>query len=528
VKVVEPAPVSKPSAAHRSEGTCRLIHDDRARRGARRGGAELTETRATIVAVVLVDRVRRFVPTSHGRQLVLVVAVGGLLRLAWGLWAMRDTPEAWQINGDQYSYWYFGNEIANGRGYRSYITGDVTSYYPVGYPALLGVVYWLGLNTPLPADHALLTAGLHVVLATTSILLVYLIARKVFDHHVGIVSAWIMALFPSLIFGVGTYSVETTFIFSALVCVAILVDHDWTQPMSRARLIGFGAALGCSILVRPFLAPVLIGLAVAGWMVGRSWRSALRHLGWAAITLALVLTPWTIRNEIRFDRFIPVSTNLGDGLCMSRFPGSDGGFSWAAHEYCADPDLPEAERNPANTRAAIRFVLDHPDEELRQIPQRFFKMMANDRGTLAESLGNGSRLALPSGLRGALDSVSDWYYHVTWVLALGGLVLLARGWRGDPVRGPRRAIVAVTVAGLVVIPVALWGNPRFHTPLLPFIAMLAAASISWITRRVRDAETSAPSSSSTNERTTGTSRSHEVVAASRSGSRLDLRLGRSR
>ncbi len=429
------------------------------------------------------DRLRHFASTRDGHQIAIAIAVGCLLRLVWGIWALRNTPEWWTINGDQYSYWFFGNEIAHGRGVHEFDSSRATSYYPIGYPALLGVVYWLGMHTPLPDNQAQLTVGLHVVVSTLSILLVYFIGRKTFGHRVGLVAGWIVALFPSLVIGVATYSIETTFIFAALVAVAVAVDHDWSAgPMSLRRLLWFGVALGCAVVVRPFAAPVLIGVAVAA-LITLGWRCAARQVGWTLLTFALVLTPWTIRNYNTFDRFIPISTNLGDGLCMSRYPDSNGGFAWATHEYCADKNLPEEERNPANTRAAIRFVLDHPGEELRQWPKRFHLMMANDHGTLAEALGNGSHLDLPQRLRQGIDFASDWYYHIVWILTVAGAGLLLRGWRRDRRRGPRRAIVAITTVGLLVGPLALWGNPRFHTPMLPFMAIVAAAAVVWACER---------------------------------------------
>ncbi|CAB4871414.1 unannotated protein [freshwater metagenome] len=442
--------------------------------------------RAILPAVVLVARLRTFARTRAARHLLVVLAVGFALRLGWALWAARTHPQSVIESGDQYSYWYFGNDMAHGNGYRSYMTGKPTSYYPVGFPALLAVVYWIGMHTPLPDNQAHLTAGLHVLLSTASIALVYFIARKAFTARIGIIAAAIVALFPSLILGVATFSVETTFIFTFLLCVAILVDHDWSSgPMSRRHLLWFGLALGCSVVVRPFSFPIMIGLGVAALCAGRGWRGALRHLGWATIPFLLMLMPLTIRNEIVFHRFIPISTNLGDGMCMSRFPGSNGGFSWADHAWCADPNLPEEVRNPANTRAGLRFIVRNPGEELRQIPKRFLLMMEQDHGILPEVLGNGSHLTLPSAVYNAITFTTDGYYHLSWMLALPGLGLLFLGWRRDRRCGPRRAIIGVTLIGLQLLPIASWGNPRFHIPMLPLLAIIDAASIMWVIDRIR-------------------------------------------
>ncbi len=449
----------------------------------------------------MIARWRRF--ADSGRQanfLAVVVVVGVLLRLVWGLWAQRKTPGSWQVSGDQYGYWYYANEISHGRGYRSYITGEATAYYPVGYPAILGMVYLIGRYIPGLDNQATLTVLFHTALAGASIVLVYFIGRKILDHRVGLIAATIFALFPSLVIGVATFAVEPMFIFSALLVVAIAIDHDWSAgPMTRRRLLWFGVALGGSALVRPFALPVLLGLGVAAFCAARRgdrFRSVLRHMLWPALTLIVVLVPWTVRNEVRFSAFVPISTNLGDTLCMSRFPGSGGGFAWSTHEYCADSNLPEAERNPANTRAAIGFIRDHPVEEMRQMVRRFRLTMANDHYTLTEVTSNDS-VAIKGSLRQFIDFVSDSYYYLICAAALLGLVELLRNWRRDSVRGPRRAVVGIAGLGLIAIPTMLWGNPRFHTPLLPFLALPAAAALSWAYSEVRRTGTRAPLQAST-------------------------------
>ncbi len=426
-------------------------------------------------------RLQSLFRTRPGKRLAVALGVGFGLRLAFGLWTMRATPT---ILGDQYSYWYFGNEIAHGRGYISYSTGSATSYYPIGYPALLGVVYWFGLHTPLPDNQPLITMIVHLLMSSASIALVYFVAHRMFSdrstgHRIALIAAWVVALFPSLIAGVGTYSLETAFIFFTLSAASLIIAHDFSRGAAGwRRLVAFGVLLGLSALIRPFSLPLLLGLAVALWCARCGWRSALRQLGWVVLTLVVVFTPWTIRNEQTFDKIVPFSTNLGDGLCMSRFPGSNGQFTWATHAWCADSTLPEAVRNPANTRAAIRFVLENPGEELRQIPHRFIGMMEHDHATLEEAVSNGSGLRTDSTLYRAMANYSDWYFFVVCLASLFGLVPVFRRWRFDPVTGPRRAIFGVLTVSLILIPVGLWGNPRFHVPFLPLLAILAAVGAS--------------------------------------------------
>jgi 4-amino-4-deoxy-L-arabinose transferase-like glycosyltransferase len=425
------------------------------------------------------------------------VLAGFVLRITWGLWAQRKLPEP-LVGGDGYGYWYHANEIAHGRGYRAYYCperpdpmpcrGPATAYYPIGYPALLAVVFFVD-RLWLPGSQPQLVAGLNAMLGTLSIALVYHIGRKAFGPNVGAVAAWSLALFPSMIVGVATYSLETTFIAIALGLLALLVRHDWRSPLGTRQLVTFAVAFGLAVQLRPFIAPIVVGLAVAVWLGRLGWRQVLRHVGVVVVVTVVLLAPWTIRNAVRLDAFVPISTNLGDTMCMSRFPGSNGGFAWASHEWCADADLPEAERNPANIRAALEFIREHPGEEVRQWWRRLRLMMSTDGITMDDALSSNS-VELPHRVRWGIDTASDVTFAVSWALALPGAVLWFRDWRRDGRHGPRRAIVSITGVGLLVIPVGLWGAERFHAPLIPFFCLFAStaavAAADWARVRLAD------------------------------------------
>ena len=70
-------------------------------------------------------------------------------------------------------------------------------------------------------------------------------------------------------------------------------------------------------------------------------------------------------------------------------------------------------------------------------------------------------------------------------LSAVGLVLVAR-------RSPRpeRRLVLVGFGAMFVIPLLLWGNERFHFPLLPFMAVFAGATIAAVFDVVRSGHAS--------------------------------------
>jgi 4-amino-4-deoxy-L-arabinose transferase-like glycosyltransferase len=403
------------------------------------------------------------------------------LRLGWALYAQADAPDAWQESGDQFSYFHYGSEIARGRGYISYITGEATAYYPIGYPALLGVLFFVVLHTPIPDDLLLAATLFHVVLSTASVLLVFVVGRAVAGVRAGLLAAGVMALFPNLVFQVATVQLETTFIFLLLASMAVLLAHDWAAgPPSPARLAAFGATLGVTVLVRPFGAVLLAGLAGALLATRVGWRRTLLGVAIPLGVVVLLSVPWTIRNAVQLDAFVPSSTNMGDTLCLDRNLDAKGGFRFADHDGCAPPDLHEVPRNQQSTKKAIRFVLEHPDRELLQIVRRARIMFGSDHDGIeaVQTLGRGP--FLPSSVVDVAEPLADGYFFVVLALSVAGLAAL-----GARDRRPARLVVASGLLGLLAIPLLLWGNPRFHLPLAPFMALTAALALDWAWRRAR-------------------------------------------
>lgn len=414
------------------------------------------------------------------RLLVVILAVALGARLGWALHARAEPPVDWFLSGDQFSYYHYGSEIARGRGYISYITGEATAYYPIGYPAILGALYFVVLHTPIPDNLLFATTLFHVALGTASVALAFVVGRALASVRVGLLAAALLAVFPNVIYQVATVQLETTFIFFVLVTLAVIVTHDWAAgPPTRQRLLVFGASLGVAVLVRPFAAVLLVGLAAALAAVKVGWR---RTATAVAVPLGVVIAmsiPWTIRNAVHMDAFIPSSTNMGDTLCIDRNLDATGGFRFADHDGCVDPGLPEVPRNSGNTKKAIRFVLDHPDRELLQIVRRARFMFRDDHdGIVAvQTLGGGAFLS--ERVVDVAEPLADWYFYVVVGLAAIGIPALA-----GRQRRPERLITASGFAGLLVIPLLLWGNPRFHLPLAPFLVVSAAFAIDRAWRRL--------------------------------------------
>ena len=419
--------------------------------------------------------------SAQKRWLLAIVVVGLVLRIAWLAFNHVEPPRHYLESGDQYSYWYYGNSIANGDGVLDYVTGEPAAYYPIGYPAILGGLFFLANALPFDVDLMLVAGLFNVVVAAATVPLTFVVGRRLIGPRAGLVAAGVMALWPNMIYQVTSLQLETTFVFLVIAALAIIIDHDWsTGPPSRQRLLAFGAVLAVSALVRPFSVPMLLGLLVALLLTRVGWRRALAKLAIPVAVLVVAFVPWTVRNAVELDAFVPSSTNMGDTLCIDRNLDATGGFRWSTHDGCVDSTLPPVERNQGNTRKAIEFVIEHPDRELLQIVRRARLMFAEDNdGILAvETMGSGPIFS--DGTRNLLETTADWYFFVVVGASALGVPYLVR-------RTPRqeRWLVLVPYASLLVIPLLLWGNPRFHLPLAPFFALSVAGFVTTVEGVVR-------------------------------------------
>ena len=405
------------------------------------------------------------------RWLLVIMLAATALRLAWVLYAARE-PRGFH---DPSLYEVFATRIADGHGFTA-ANGEATTYYPVGYVGALGAVMWFVRLAPIH-ENVPLTAGLfNLVLGVGTVWLIFEIGRRLFDNRVGLVAAAAVALWPNLIFHTAVILTETLFVFLALAAVLLLVALPAdAQRVGWRRLAAFGAIVGLSALVRPislaFLPVLIVVLAVAG----AGWRNVLRAVVVAAGAVAVVLAPWTVRNTRQTGSFVAISTNLGDNLCMSRHPGATGGFQ--SSDACtvratgATTAEREVEVNNTNVRRAAHFVRAHPATEAKLVVLRAYHSLENDYDGLAASESYGSNHFIPSALRRALEIVADVAFFLALVLSVLGVPAFMTRHR------PWRLFFLLAGLALAVQPLIFFGDPRFHVPVMPFMAVFAAVTL---------------------------------------------------
>ena len=344
-----------------------------------------------------------------------------------------------------------------------------TAFRPPLFPLMLAAVYKIvGLGSASARWEAarMLEAGL----GAATVLLIGVIALRLWGRRAAIVSAAIGAVFPPLVLVFSSLLSEALFIplvLAAVLCALVARDSD--HRLRWAVLTG--VLLGLAALTRGNGIALVIPLGFLVWSVRPrlSRRSLAAPLALIAAAV-LTLVPWTVRNARAFHEFVPITSETGfatagtyNALAAHRphYPGL-----WfppvvlAAPIVAHHPHLNEAQLSDRLNSLAFNYATAHPG----YVGQVFWwtgLRLLNLAGPHFE------RWAAPfESYPGWLALASVYAFWAVGLLALGGAFTAAA----------RRAPPAFWGCPLVIFlsTVFLEGSTRYRSPADPFVVVLAA------------------------------------------------------
>jgi 4-amino-4-deoxy-L-arabinose transferase-like glycosyltransferase len=433
-----------------------------------------------------------------------LVALVAILLLGLGLragYAWEGRPPVF----DAVAYARIARNLDEGKGFTAgpRATQPSSDYSP-GLPLLAAGLYELT-----GGPHERLARLALALVGTLSVLFTYLIGRRLWSPLAGLVGAGAVAIYPALLEYQGMLMGEP---LAAALLAGGLLAVLWADG-SRDRGVGArvlsrgeggfgrvspltppppapparrwlvpGLLLGALALVRPEYLGVglLVALVVVAWD-RRNWRSGVVRAGILLLGMVVVVAPWTVRNAVALDRFVPVSTGGGQVLFAGTYLPSGGDPEKVGAEVVErHPELFAAD---ATQRLRLEQILArlaahrYPDMEIDEALSRMGReQLWNDvseepieyAGFLAAKIGriwsHGPRDVMRRPLWEALH----------WALVgfgLIGLVVLAR-------RRRREALLLATIfLSITAIGALLVASPRRVLVMLPLVAALAGVGV---------------------------------------------------
>jgi 4-amino-4-deoxy-L-arabinose transferase-like glycosyltransferase len=392
------------------------------------------------------------------------VAAGVVLRVVYTL---VEAP--WPPPGldDQFFFSAMPKLLADGEGFVApfrFIFDQVTvatAEHPPFYSVVLAVPALVGLDSP----DAQRLAG--AVFGAVTVLALGLLGRRLAGERGGLIAAGIAAVYPTLIAADGALMSES--LYGALAALTLLAAYRLVDAPGVGRALALGAVAGLAALTRGEALALLPLVLIPVLRRPAGVRAALIAL----VAFAVVLTPWTVRNWITFDRPVLVATNSGTAIaganCADTFSAGDRLGGWYPPCINEHPGLNEAEHHAEALREGLRYAGDHAGRLPVVLAARFGRVWSVYKP-----------FAIPEGRSVRVQKAGVVMFFVLVPLAVFGFLVLRR-------RGEVTWILLVPFIIVAVTALATYGNLRFREPAELCTVVLAAVAVDELLRRRRPA-----------------------------------------
>src|SRR4051794_19830231 len=318
----------------------------------------------------------------------------------------------------------------------------------------------------------------------------------------GLVGALVVAVYPALLEYQGMLMSEP--LAATLLSGGVLAGL-WAWDGARARGVLPGGLFGAVALTRPEylgvdalltgrVAPPPGSFFVAPGQADRErggWKRSLSSAALMLIAALLVIAPWTVRNAVALDRFVPISTGGGQVLFAGTYLPSDGDPEKVGAGVVAEnPQLfapQDAHRLRLEQILARLAQARHPGMETDQALSKMGKEQLWD-DVSEEPLEYAGFVATKVGRiwsHGPRDVMREPLWEVLhWLLVAFGLLGLAvLAWQ----RRWEALLFGTIFLAITALSALLVASPRRVLVLVPLLAALAAVALTWLTASIRSA-----------------------------------------
>jgi 4-amino-4-deoxy-L-arabinose transferase-like glycosyltransferase len=282
---------------------------------------------------------------------ILIFIVAAAVRIFY-IFSISHAP----LENDAKEYHTLGISLAEGKGYVS-VSGNPTAVRPPIYPIFLGAIYYF-------TGCSLLWVRLIQALVGAGIcILVYFIALIIFNKTIANLSSGLCCVYPPLIVDTSQIMTETLFTFLLLLAIWLIISRDHSLNLFLSGLV-----FGLSLLTRSFI--IFFFPLLLFWLVLHKKSEAPKTIAIVFIGLLIVLMPWTLRNTLKLQAFVPFS-NMGGLALYNSYMVPEKGFGFNSlagvdDEYFRIDN--ESERDKFLTKTTIEYIIKNPTKAIRLAP----------------------------------------------------------------------------------------------------------------------------------------------------------------
>lgn len=402
------------------------------------------------------------------KVLLIIFAFSFFLRFAYIVTLKPEniSPDSGQWNENACN-------IANGKGYGSSWRAPVYSY-------LLAGIYYLSGDHPedgQPKKGIFFARIFQTVISSLTIILVFLIAKQVFNGTVGLISAFLASFYPYFIFFTGDILAETTYTFFIALSIYLLLAL-YKKNCLKNRIFA-GISLGLTFLTKGSF--LIFFFFVFIWILikERNFPTAIKNSIQIFLFSLLIMLPWAIRSSIFYNSFMIM-------------PPGGGREIWRAVNPLAIKLETTGSLNTEKDRWQPSFEY-FPKKREKEI-QKLGPLVA-DRQFRKEAMA-----FIKKDFKGFLRHAKLKFFHFwrlwprigskrnkliakctsAWILPLGwlGIILsLKKYWRTT-------ILLIFLIAAFNFTHMIFFCNIRYRIPIDPYIIIFASYTIFWLGKKL--------------------------------------------
>lgn len=414
-------------------------------------------------------------PPPHALATVSVAVLAFAARLAFGLWA--KLPPAW--DGELYERG--ARAIASGLGYSCFMFGPgadphvLTAYYPVGYPAFLGALYAVF------GVHPWVIWGSGALLGALTVALTHRLALRVASPRAALAAALTLALMPGQVMFSTTPMTEPLWGLCLTLAVWSLARTE--APRTRDWVL-CALCLGAATYVRP--QAVLLAPALPFVLPGTLRQRVLRAAAVTALVLATV-APWSLRNRAVLHANAFVSTNGGSNLAIGAVPEADGMYFILNNASGCRALSDEVVRDHCWRDYAVGFIRRDPLRWIGRMPTKLHHTIDYETFPLKYASEVRPDFVAARDLPRAYRAMSAPWRALYLLCFVALMPFMSRRNR------PSVTALSITASAVVLSTHAVFfGGDRYHLPIAPFVAILAASAFRALSPTLRGEHTLRP------------------------------------
>ena len=294
------------------------------------------------------------------------------------------------------------------------------------------------------------------------------------DRLVGRLTVLMLTIYPNQIGYVPILATELFYTTLLLLAIFILV-----RSHSLLSLVLSGIVFGIAALAKAQTVFIPAVLFAVWWVFAErrprlsSWivRAALVYTA-----MAIVVAPWTVRNYMVFGEFVLISTNGGGTLLSGNNPSASGDYTEndALVKQVPNDVAGQVANDRLATSLALKWIRENPIDFIILIPRKIWRLWAPD-GESEWSYQAGYKWYEEYWISfRSVRVVNQAYYALLIGLFLLSTIYFLHRHR---MMSPYAVTGYTLVAYFTAISIVFSGQSRFHFPLMPWVAMYAAWTI---------------------------------------------------